>query len=312
MCKMSSMDRKPPCDEMEFEVKVPGGILNVYKPVGLTSREVVERVSAILGGKAGHAGTLDPFARGVLIVCWGKATRFSSFFQNLPKVYRAWVRFGISTDTYDVYGRITEWSQGELEMEYLARVLQEYQGAIVQKVPAFSACKYKGRSLHRYARKGLAVPELTKKVEIYSLTLVRCQEGRFGEAEILVECSSGTYVRSLAFELGKRLGLGAYLFGLRRESIGKFILQESIDVFGCHITGDLLLKKSFSIDEGLYWMPSLAVNGEEAKRFRNGNVVRNVPLGEGNWFKVYRGDQFLGLGEKTGPWQLQPKIVILE
>lgn len=309
---MSSMGRELPCDEMEFAITVPGGILNVYKPVGLTSRQVVERVSTILGCKAGHAGTLDPFARGVLIVCWGKATRFASFFQNLPKVYRAWVRFGISTDTYDVYGRITEWSQDELEMERLVQVLQEYQGTIVQKVPAFSACKYKGRSLHRYARKGLAVPELTKKVEIYSLTLVRCQEGRFGEAEMLVECSSGTYIRSLAFELGKKLGLGAYLFALRRESIGEFAVRESIDVFGCCTTRDFLFKKSFSIDKGLYWMPSLAVSEDAARRFRNGNIVGGVSLGEGSWFKVYRNDQFLGLGEKAGPWQLQPKIVLLE
>ncbi|MEN3185486.1 MAG: tRNA pseudouridine(55) synthase TruB [Atribacterota bacterium] len=306
------MGRKPPYDEMGFGAEISGGILNVYKPVGFTSRQVVERVGAVLGSKAGHAGTLDPFARGVLVVCWGKATRFSSLFQSLSKVYRAWIRFGISTDTYDVHGRITEWSQGELQMEQLVQVLEEYQGTIVQRVPAFSASKYKGKSLHKYARKGLTVPELRKTVQIYSLTLVRCQEGRFGEAEILVECSSGTYVRSLSFELGKRLGLGAYLFALRRESVGKFNFEGSIDVFDGCMTRSVLWEKSFSIDEGLYWIPSITVNEETARHFRNGNMVRGVPVEEGNWFKVYRDGQFLGLGKKTGPWQLQPKIVLPE
>ncbi|MGC8777718.1 MAG: tRNA pseudouridine(55) synthase TruB, partial [Candidatus Caldatribacteriaceae bacterium] len=306
------MEQKLPRAEVTSRRKMSGGILNIYKPVGFTSRQVVERIVTILGSKAGHAGTLDPFARGVLIVCWGKATRFSSLFQSLPKVYRAWIRFGISTDTYDVTGTIKEYSTGDLREEQLSQILQKYQGAIVQKVPVFSACKYKGRSLHYYARKGLAVPELTKQVEIHSLQLAGCQEGKFGAAELLVECSSGTYIRSLASELGNQLGLGAYLLALRRERVGKFLLEESLDVFDDSITAASLQKRSFSIDEGLYWIPSLTVNKEAAMQFKHGNILRNVPIESAGWYKVYWEDQFLGLGEGKKPFQLYPKIVLAE
>jgi tRNA pseudouridine55 synthase len=307
------MEQKLPCDELDFSKrKIPGGVLNIYKPVGITSRRVVERVSAILGSKAGHAGTLDPFARGVLLVCWGKATRFSSFFQSLPKVYRAWIRFGISTDTYDVYGTVKGYSLDELRKEQLFQIVQEYQGPIVQRIPAFSACKYKGKARYYYARKGVEVPELTRRVEIHSLQLLDCQEGKFGEVELLLECSSGTYIRSLAFELGDRLGLGAYLFALRREQIGKFTFQESIDVFDDRITKTFLERRSLSVDEGLYWMPSLAVTEEEAKQFQHGNILKNAPVASEGWYRVYCKHRFLGLGEAREPFRLQPKVVLPE
>ncbi|MGQ9473874.1 MAG: tRNA pseudouridine(55) synthase TruB [Candidatus Caldatribacteriaceae bacterium] len=289
-----------------------GGILNIYKPVGLTSRQVVEKVGTLLKSKVGHAGTLDPFARGVLLVCWGKATRFTMFFQHLPKVYRAKIRFGINTDTYDASGRITECTRRKLRKEELLQVIHEYKGTVIQKIPIFSAHKYKGKSCYYYARNGITIPELTKQVQIYSAELLQCEEGQFGEAEILIECSSGTYIRSFAFELGCQLGLGAYLFSLCRERIGKFTFQESLDIFKDYVDPTMWFEKSLSVDEGLYWIPSWTANEEEARRFQQGGIIKNTSLNQERWLKVYWREKFLGLGEVRNASCLQPRIVLSE
>lgn len=304
------MQQEPPWDEVV--PPMTGGILNIYKPVGLTSRQVVEKVKTLLKSKAGHAGTLDPFARGVLLVCWGKATRFAMFFQQLSKVYRARIRFGISTDTYDVSGHITECTWKKLRKEELLQALHEYKGTVIQKVPVFSARKYKGKSCYYYARSGITVPEFTKRVQIYAVELLQCEEGRFGEAEILVECSSGTYIRSLAFELGHRLGLGAYLFSLRRERIGKFMFQKSLDIFNNHVESTTWLEKSLPVDEGLYWISSWAASETEARRFQQGGILQNTSLNQERWLKVYWRGKFLGLGEVRNASYLHPRIVLSE
>jgi tRNA pseudouridine55 synthase len=196
----------------------------------MTSFEVTERVGKILGEKVGHTGTLDPLARGVMVICWGKATRLASFFQTLDKVYRAGVRFGISTDTYDVTGKIVKVRRGQLSPREGEELLLKYRGTIKQWVPPFSASKYQGKPRYRYARQGKALPPQEKEVNIYDLKLISWEAGDWPGAEILVRCSSGTYIRSLAQEWGEDSGLGAYLFSLRREKIGNFSLEESEEI----------------------------------------------------------------------------------
>ncbi len=287
-----------------------GGVLNIYKPVGVTSTRVVERIRSILKTKAGHTGTLDPFARGVILVCWGKATRFASFFQGLDKVYRAWIRFGMTTNTYDVYGKIEKWHSGSLEKEQLLPVLAKYHGKLTQRIPCFSASKYKGKPLYQYARQDISVPVMSKEIEIYSIEVLQWEEGEFGSIELRIHCTSGTYIRSLAFELGEETGLGAYLFSLCRERVGNFSLSESIDVFRPGIEPERLLRKSLSVDQALYWIPSLSLNEEETRRFRQGNAVSYSHFLTESWMKVYHQNVFLGLGKMTYSGVLQPKIVI--
>lgn len=288
-----------------------GGVLNLYKPVGMTSRALVERVGRILGVKAGHTGTLDPFARGVILVCFGKATRLVSFLQELDKVYRARIRFGITTDTYDVKGNITAVSTKPLVREALLEALQDFRGTFVQEVPPFSACKYRGRPLYEYARRGERIT-LTREVTVYQLEVLNCREGVFGEAELLIHCSGGTYVRSLAHDLGKKLSLGAYVASLLRERVGTFRVEESISVVQKDIDRQLLLKRAVSPDKALYFLKGVEVGEEEARLFLHGTpFVFPVDLSEPSMVKVLHEGTFLGLAF----WDTSkflPRIVLAE
>lgn len=288
-----------------------GGVLNLYKPVGMTSRALVERVGEILGAKAGHTGTLDPFARGVILVCFGKATRLVSFLQELDKVYRARIRFGIATDTYDVKGNITAVSTKPLVKEALLEALQDFRGTFVQEVPPFSACKYRGRPLYEYARRGERIT-LTREVTVYQLEVLSCREGVFGEAELLIHCSGGTYVRSLAHDLGKKLGLGAYVASLLRERVGTFRVEESISVVRKDIDRQLLLEQTVSPDRALYFLKGVEVGEEEARLFLHGTpFVFPVDLSEPSMVKVLHEGAFLGLAF----WDTSkflPRIVLAE
>lgn len=288
-----------------------GGILNVYKPVGMTSFEITERVGKILGEKVGHTGTLDPFARGVMVICWGKATRLASFFQTLDKVYRAGVRFGISTDTYDVTGKIVKVQRGQLSPREGGELLFKYRGTIKQVVPPFSASKYQGKPRYRYARQGETLPPQEKEVNIYDLKLISWEAGDWPGAEILVRCSSGTYIRSLAQEWGEDSGLGAYLFSLCREKIGEFSLGDSEEITERKIDKQFLLSKSIPPDQGLYWISSVYLEEKEAQKVKQGGSIF-LPLLERGWVKMYEKDQFLGLGWMQDSGELRPRIILGE
>lgn len=288
-----------------------GGVLNLYKPVGITSRVLVERVGRILGVKAGHTGTLDPFARGVVLVCFGKATRLVSLLQELDKVYRARVRFGIATDTYDVKGSVTSVSMEPLVKSTLLEVLGDFRGTFLQEVPPFSACKYRGRPLYEYARRGERIT-LTREVTVYELELLDCKEGVFGEAELLIHCSGGTYVRSLAHELGRKLGLGAYVVSLVRERVGAFRLEESIDVMRKGVEREFLFERSIPPDKALYFLKGVEVGEEEARFFLHGTpFVFPADLPGPCLVKVLHEGAFLGLAFWDSS-RFFPRIVLAE
>lgn len=288
-----------------------GGVLNLYKPVGVTSRALVERVGSILGVKAGHTGTLDPLARGVVLVCFGKVTRLVSFFQELDKVYRARFRFGIATDTYDVEGKIVSVSSRKLQRGALLEALNAFRGSFPQRVPPFSACKYRGRPLYQYARRGEHIV-LEREATVYRFELLDCQEGEFGEGEFLIHCSGGTYIRSLAQELGEKLGLGACVASLVRERVGRFRLEESIDVMREDMEREFLLERSLPPEKALYFLEEVEVGEEEAKLFLHGTPFPSPRLFSGPIVvKVLHEGSFLGLAY----WDsltLFPKIVLAE
>lgn len=285
-----------------------GGLLNLYKPVGFTSMFVLKKARKILKQKAGHTGTLDPFARGVMLVCWGKATRLTSFFQALPKTYLAKVRFGIATNTYDVKGEIKSFDFRPLSLQEIEAVLPRFKGKVIQQIPPFSARKLQGEPLYKKARRGEKVPDLTKEISIYQLKLIGFKEGAFAKAKIFVECSSGTYIRTLANDLGRITGRGAYLFSLLREKVGNFSVKDSIDILSQNLTADYLIKHSIPPDEALYWIPRLYLDEKEALRFINGNPVASAISPPGT-YKVYCNNHFLGLGEII-EGNLRPEIVL--
>ncbi|MBN2047056.1 MAG: tRNA pseudouridine(55) synthase TruB [Anaerolineaceae bacterium] len=203
------------------------GVLVIDKPIGLTSHDVVQVVRRGTGiRRAGHTGTLDPRASGVLVVLVGPAVRLSEYVSASDKRYQAVVQLGSSTDTYDSEGVVTV-SQSDVVVteEDFTNALQDFVGEIEQVPPPYSAVKVKGRKAYEMARRGETVELKPRMINVYNLELL---EWSPPEAVIDVYCSSGTYVRSLANDLGEKLGCGAYLVGLRRTKSGKFTLRDAI------------------------------------------------------------------------------------
>ena len=202
------------------------GVVVVDKPAGITSHDVVDRVRKLLGmKKAGHTGTLDPLATGVLPVCVGEATKIASFLAGDDKVYEVVMLLGVRTDTQDVTGTVL----AEQEPRVGASVMASLVGRITQIAPRYSAVKVRGRALYKWARKGIDVESPAREVEIREIVLRGIEMPR---VRFAVTCSKGTYVRTLCADAGERLGCGAALEGLRRTRSGPFRIEEAVRIEG--------------------------------------------------------------------------------
>ncbi len=203
------------------------GILLVNKPVEWTSFKVVSFLKRKLGvKKIGHAGTLDPFATGLLIILIGKATKKFAYFQTMDKEYEATIHLGKVTDTYDVEGKIIKEYKGKIEIdkEKILAVLKSFEGEIEQTPPIFSALKIKGQPAYKLARRGEEFKVKLRKVFIKKIELLKIETPII---YIKVICSSGTYIRSLAYDIGQKLGYGAFLEKLKRTRIGEYNIKEA-------------------------------------------------------------------------------------
>jgi tRNA pseudouridine55 synthase len=203
-----------------------GDIVNIDKPLGLTSFQVVKRIRRWTGcRKVGHAGTLDPMATGVLLICTGKATKKVAVFMELMKTYEGEILLGQTTDTDDADGRIIQESSVPLISESQIRlVLNEYLGEIEQVPPQYSAIRRNGTRMYHLARKGFHVPAPPRHVLIDQISLLSWENPRI---RIRVRCGKGTYIRSLARDIGKQLGTGGHLSQLRRTAIGPYYVDEA-------------------------------------------------------------------------------------
>lgn len=213
------------------------GLLNVYKPIGMTSHDVVATLRRITKIKQiGHTGTLDPFAEGVLPICIGKATRLIEYFAD-EKEYLATVQFGASTTTYDIEGEKTYISDKKISTNDID--LTPFLGEIEQLPPIYSAIKVKGKKLYEYAREGKEVEIKPRKVVIDKIELKNFDE-QSQQAQILIKCSKGTYIRSIAHDLGQNLGVGAHLIKLVRTQVGNFRVENSVKLDGINVTENLI------------------------------------------------------------------------
>ena len=203
------------------------GFLNIYKPAGMTSHDVVYKIRKITGIKqVGHTGTLDPFAEGVLPICIGKATRLIEYLTD-DKEYLATVQFGKSTTTYDLEGDVTSQTDKKVSENDILSALKDFAGEIEQFPPIYSAIKVNGKKLYDYARQGQEVEIKPRKVVIEKIELKKF-DFESQSAEILVKCSKGTYIRSIAHDLGQKTGVGAYLTSLVRTKAGNFFVKNAI------------------------------------------------------------------------------------
>jgi tRNA pseudouridine55 synthase len=254
------------------------GILNVNKPGRMTSHDVVNTIRRLSGQRRiGHAGTLDPMATGVLIVCAGWATRLSEYLMEGRKRYRATVRFGVSTDTYDADGAMVgEERPVALSGAELRMTLAEYEGVIEQTAPAYSAVKQDGVPLYRLARRGDSVNPPVRRVEIHELTLL---EWNSPAATLDVVCSKGTYIRSLAHDLGERFGCGAHLTALVRTASGPFRLEDAAsmtDLAEAFAAGDIQ-RLVYPLGLALPDMAIVTVDVEQQARIQHGQYVEGLP-----------------------------------
>ena len=248
------------------------GFLNVRKPKSLTSHDVVYRIRRASKVKqVGHTGTLDPFAEGVLPVCVGKATRLIEYLDD-DKEYLAVVKFGVETDTYDLDGQVLTVSDKKVSKENLEAVLPEFRGEIMQMPPMYSAIKVKGKKLYEYARKGQDVEIAPRKVFIEKLEL-KSFDFENQTAEIVVKCSKGTYIRSIAHDMGQKLLCGAHLGGLTRTRAGKFGIESSIALEEFQGVEDI--KKHLINPIAMLDYAKIKVTEEEHKKIMNGMPILN-------------------------------------
>lgn len=259
------------------------GFLNIYKPVGMTSHDVVSVLRRVTKIKQiGHTGTLDPFAEGVLPICIGKATRLIEYLQD-DKEYLATVQFGAATNTFDLDGEKVFTSDKKVSRDDIKEGLKSFEGEILQFPPIFSAIKVKGKKLYEYARKGEEVEIQPRKVVIENVELKNFDE-ELQQAQILLKCSKGTYIRSIANDLGKNLGCGGYLIKLIRTQAGKFRVENSVQLDGIDVESNLINPL------GILNLPKIAVDNDDLARIKNGMPIYKTCDKIGNFVSLIYND----------------------
>lgn len=255
------------------------GVLLVDKPVGPTSHDVVAAIRRASGQrKVGHAGTLDPLASGLLIVCLGPATRLVQFLTSHDKVYQAEARLGVETDTYDCEGQVVAQWAGPLPTDgAVAEAVASLCGEMPQEPPAFSAVKVGGIPSYRLARQGQPVRARPRQVTVHSIRWSRPEPARL---ELRVHCSAGTYIRSLVHDLGRRLGCGAHVAALRRLASGPFSVDQALPL--AEAVSRLARGEHrwmLDVGEALPEQPRLLLDGDAARRLALGQAVEGPPPG---------------------------------
>lgn len=259
------------------------GFLNIYKPVGMTSHDVVSVLRRVTKIKQiGHTGTLDPFAEGVLPICIGKATRLIEYLQD-DKEYLATVQFGAATNTFDLDGEKVFTSDKKVSRDDIKEGLKSFEGEISQLPPIFSAIKVKGKKLYEYARKGEEVEIQPRKVVIENIELKNFDE-ELQQAQILLKCSKGTYIRSIANDLGKNLGCGGYLIKLIRTQAGKFRVENSVQLDGIDVKSNLINPLD------ILSLPKIAVDNDDLARIKNGMPIYKTCDKIGNFVSLIYND----------------------
>ena len=297
------------------------GLLLIDKEPGCTSHDVVQRVRRILKQKkSGHCGTLDPDATGLLLLTLGNATRLTRFLIRAPKVYEGQIHFGIATDTYDASGTVTaERPCEELERPAIAAAMERFLGTFEQQPPPYSAKKINGVKFYELARRGEEVPQDTKEVTVFEFSPQGDLED--GRLRFRLACTSGTYARTLAHDLGAALGCGAHLAALRRLKIGPFEVGQAVTL----ATLDAKVTAAEPLDGA--WIPFDAIplpfgevtaDPQQEQRISHGQtvLVRELAGEEGDWVKlINRRQEFIAVGTvverigSAGVGIVQPKVV---
>ncbi len=293
------------------------GILLLDKPLGLTSNDALQRVKRLYqAAKAGHTGSLDPLATGLLPCCLGDATKFSAFLLDADKRYRVRVRLGITTTTADAEGEVVETLPVVGVDEARVRdVLRGFLGGIDQLPPMYSAVKHQGQRLYKLARQGVEVERQTRRIEIFALDLLSFD---LPEIELDVHCSKGTYVRTLAEEIGRELGCGGYVSQLRRTGVGPyadsaepFITLEQVESLADDETPRRLDALLLPLDSALGHWPAVKLSADAAFYLSQGQAVLIPQAPTEGLVRLYdSSSHFVGVGTILEDGKVQPKRLI--
>ena len=265
------------------------GIFLLDKPAGITSNAALQDVKhSFNAAKAGHTGSLDPLATGVLCICFGEATKFSQFLLDADKHYLARVKLGITTETSDADGEVVKQRPvPKITDKQLACALDKYRGDILQKPSMYSALKVDGQPLYKLARQGIEVEREARPITIHSLEAERCEDD--DELLLNIKCSKGTYVRTLAEDLGEDLGCGAHVIGLRRLAVGPFEVEETVALEALQETEALADKDKLllPISRVVQGWPSVQLTELTATYLRQGQPVQVANAPTEGWVSIF-------------------------
>ena len=283
------------------------GFLLIDKPKGVTSANCVYQLRKFLGiKKIGHCGTLDPLATGLLPICLGEATKFSSFTTDLDKTYEVEIKFGIETDTGDLDGEIISKCSNNFNEIDVKSVLRQFTGSQMQTPPMFSALKIKGKPLYSWARKGVFLLRKERNIAIHQIDLL---DFGYDYVRLRVSCTKGTYIRSLAESIGRALNTKAIVFSLRRVGIGEIKSGDMIDMPKgqfCDLSSSLLPS-----DFLLKHLSKAILDEEDAKKVRNGQSIDyNAQLEKKGLVRIYTNKSFMGIGELNTSNRLSPRRLV--
>ena len=286
------------------------GVLLVDKPVGPSSNAVLQQAKRLLGAtRAGHTGTLDPLASGLLVIGLGEATKFSGAMLDADKTYRAAVKLGERTATGDAEGPVLARSDAAVSREELLSILDRFRGEIEQLPPMHSAIKHLGRPLYAYARSGESVPRSPRRIAIRQLEVEKFEGNT---ATLFVECSKGTYVRTLAEDIGEALGCGAHLTALERTVVGPFHLDQAITLDALEALSPAARRDRLLPPEALVGSrPRLLIEAQLAAKLLQGRAV-SVESPSGSVAVFDQDGVFLGTGEVDGSGTLRPKRLLAQ
>lgn len=302
----------PRTDLQYRAVKRPvSGVLLLDKPAGISSNSALQKAKRLYqAAKAGHTGNLDPFATGLLPVCLGEATKFSQFLLDADKTYRGTVRLGQTTATGDPEGKVLSRCPVDVSRAQVEQVLSRFVGTISQVPPMYSALKRDGKALYEYARQGVELEREAREVTIYDLQL-----DRFAGEELVitVRCSKGTYIRTLAEDIGQALGCGAHLTALRRTAIGEFAIEDAYTLEQLESMGteqrDACLLPADSLLQGF---PEVELDVDSAFYLGRGQAVWLPRTTADGMVRLYDGRRrFLGIGEVTGEGKIAPRRLVV-
>ena len=282
------------------------GILLLDKRSGISSNKALQETKRLYqANKAGHTGSLDPLATGLLPVCFGAATKVSGLLLDKDKRYRVGIQLGIRTDTGDMEGRVIETRTAPaLTEDQIASVLVEFKGIIEQVPPMYSALKHNGRKLYELARAGQTVDRKARQIEIFEIQLLDFQDDQI---ELEVHCSKGTYIRTLAEDIGNHLGCGAAVSALRRLQVGDFMINQALTLEELQgLDEKQLMQQLIAVDLPLKTLPSISLSFQQAENVKQGQALR-MEKGVTGAVRMYHADEFIGLGEMQRDGKLAPK-----